>query len=291
MIWVRIESNVSADCYGVGSINLIVNPAPTVTEVPDLIRCDFDGDGFPDFDLTENEAEILGGQTGLTVTYYTSQEAADDGLSPIVDPSDYSADTTPMTIYVRVESGPDCYNTTSFDLLEGDSPITTFSSDVVYEVCPNATVPVTVTATPVNYSPDEVSIVWYLEGEEISGATGLSLPVLVAGSYEIEVTYVSTGCSGIEEVEVVGLESCVIPQGISPDGDGRNDTFDLSSFGVVRLEIFNRLGRQVYAMDNYTDQWHGQSDSGDELPVGTYFYTMVYQGGAKTKSSWVYINR
>jgi hypothetical protein len=25
--------------------------------------------------------------------------------------------------------------------------------------------------------------------------------------------------------------------------------------------------------------------------VGTYFYTVVYEGGAKQKSAWVYINR
>ncbi|TDY05500.1 gliding motility-associated C-terminal domain-containing protein, partial [Meridianimaribacter flavus] len=69
------------------------------------------------------------------------------------------------------------------------------------------------------------------------------------------------------------------------------DTFDLSSYGVTRLEIFNRNGVLVYSKDNYTNEWYGQSNSGDELPVGTYFYTMIYENGAKKRSAWVYINK
>ena len=88
------------------------------------------------------------------------------------------------------------------------------------------------------------------------------------------------------------LESCIFPQGISPGvSPGQNDSFDLSSFDVVRLEIFNRNGTLVYSKSNYVDEWVGQTNDGEELPVGTYFYTVVYEGGAKSRSAWVYINR
>ena len=77
---------------------------------------------------------------------------------------------------------------------------------------------------------------------------------------------------------------------ISPNADGFNDTFDLSSYDVSKLEIFNRNGTLVYSKTNYTNEWVGQTDSGDELPVGTYFYTMTYDGG-KQRSAWIYINK
>ncbi len=101
------------------------------------------------------------------------------------------------------------------------------------------------------------------------------------------------GCRTLTELDlVVGPELCIFPQGISPGvSPGLNDTFDLSNFDVSRLEIFNRNGTLVYSKDNYTNEWVGQSNNGDELPVGTYFYTIVYGGGTKTKSAWVYINR
>jgi len=59
---------------------------------------------------------------------------------------------------------------------------------------------------------------------------------------------------------------------------------------VSRLQIYNRNGIKVYSKTNYTNEWYGQTDDGKELPVGTYFYVMEYQGN-KTKSSWVYINK
>jgi gliding motility-associated-like protein len=81
-----------------------------------------------------------------------------------------------------------------------------------------------------------------------------------------------------------------VPQVITPNGDGYNDSFDLSGFDVSSLEVFNRNGIKVYSKNNYSNEFIGVSDKGDELPTGTYFYVMRYQGD-KVKSAWVYINR
>jgi len=215
---------------------------------------------------------------------------ATTGTAPIGMPTNY--ETLLTTIYVRVEDAASgCFNVTSFDLVAGELPITAFATDIDYEVCPNATSPIVITALSQNYTAADVSIRWFKDGVLIPGENSLTLPVLTAGFYDIEVTFNATGCTDIEGQQVVLLENCIIPQGISPDGDGKNDFFDLSNFNVVRIEIFNRLGRMVYSKDNYTNEWFGQTNNGDELPVGTYFYTMIYEGGAKTKSSWVYINK
>lgn len=290
-IWVRVESNVSATCFGVGTMTLEVTAAPTANTVPNLGGCDADGDQIPDFDLTIHEADILGGQTGMTVTYHISQGDADAGVGAIGTPDDYSS-TIPATIYVRVESAPDCYNVTSFDLVNGEDPVTTLTSGTGrFEICDNAINPLVITAQPSNYAASDVSIVWYQDGGVMDGENGLSISVLTGGLFEIEVTFNATGCTSTIGQEVVQLGNCIIPQGISPDGDGKNDTFDLSNFNVSRIEIFNRYGTLVYSKDNYTNEWYGQSNNGDELPVGTYFYTIVYEGGTKTKSAWVYLNK
>jgi len=107
-------------------------------------------------------------------------------------------------------------------------------------------------------------------------------------NYVVKVTD-SNGCVTTNEVLVESI-NCIISQGISPNGDGKNDAFDLRGYDVSRLEIFNRHGMKVYSKTNYTNEWYGQSDDGDELPVGTYFYMMEYQGN-KTRTSWIYINR
>jgi len=82
----------------------------------------------------------------------------------------------------------------------------------------------------------------------------------------------------------------VFPQGISPNNDGLNDSFDLSDYEVSSLEIFNRNSILVYSKRNYTNEWQGQSNEGNELPVGTYFYIMRYRDGIE-RSSWIYLNK
>src|SRR5690606_1238361 len=168
----------------------------------DVTGCDVDDDGISDYDLTVNEEVILGGQTDMTVTYYTTQAEAEAGTPAISNPAAYSTILT--TIYVRVENNSTgCYATTSFDLTDGESPVTTFTTDFDYEVCPDATVPVIITATPVNYTASEVSITWYRDGGVIVGETGLTLPVLESGLYEIEVRFTETGCIGLAAQEIM----------------------------------------------------------------------------------------
>ncbi|WP_460220232.1 choice-of-anchor L domain-containing protein [Psychroserpens sp. MEBiC05023] len=267
-------------------------PLPDIAETPpNLIGCSI-GANVAVFELTDNDAEILAAvvdPTNYTVTYHETQADADNGDNPLVSP--YTSLSDPQTVYALVvDNTTGCQDTTSFDLVLGIEPETTFTTDFDYEVCPNATIPIIVEATPVNYTTDQVTINWYLDGVLIDGENGLSIPVLIAGDYEIEVIFNDTGCSNITSQTVIELESCVIPQGISPNGDGMNDIFDLSSYQVTKLEIFNRFGTLVYSKKNYVDEWHGQDMDGDELPVGTYFYTMEYRDGER-RSAWVYIQR
>lgn len=83
---------------------------------------------------------------------------------------------------------------------------------------------------------------------------------------------------------------CDIPKGISPNDDGKNDTWDLSGYNVKKVEIFNRYGTKVYSKSNYTNEWHGQSDKSNDLPDGTYYYVVEFNDSV-VKTGWVYINR
>jgi len=103
------------------------------------------------------------------------------------------------------------------------------------------------------------------------------------------VTVNDNGCETTENFTVYNI-ACNIPKGISPNGDGANDEFDLTGFNVRKLEIFNRYGKRVNSFTNYRKEWHGQADNGNELPDGTYYY-VIEREGVKTVSGWVQINR
>lgn len=80
-----------------------------------------------------------------------------------------------------------------------------------------------------------------------------------------------------------------IPKGISPNRDGKNDILDLSDFFIAELSIFNRYGTKVYSKTAYTNEWKGQSDTGEILPTGTYFYSLLLVDG-QVLSGYIQLN-
>ena len=108
------------------------------------------------------------------------------------------------------------------------------------------------------------------------------------GDYTVTVTTID-GCVS-EKTFPVTSTTCDIQRGISPNGDGLNDNFDLSTLDVRKLSIFNRYGQEVYSKGSYTNEWKGQDSKGNELPTGTYFYMIERQNG-ESKTGWIYINR
>lgn len=111
-------------------------------------------------------------------------------------------------------------------------------------------------------------------------------------SVEINLVNITNGsCPKLINVSAdAEVISCDIPKGVSPNGDGLNDTWDLRGYNVKRVEIFNRYGTKVYSKSNYVDEWHGQSDDSNELPDGTYYYVVEFND-SPVKTGWVYINR
>ena len=84
---------------------------------------------------------------------------------------------------------------------------------------------------------------------------------------------------------------CDIQKGISPNNDNLNDFFDLRLMNVQQLEIFNRYGTKVYTKMDYTNEWIGQSNTGNELPDGTYYYMIDFKNNQPSTTGWIYINR
>ena len=109
--------------------------------------------------------------------------------------------------------------------------------------------------------------------------------------FPIDINLTVTTPQGCVSTYTFTVEStfCMIPRGISPNNDGDNDSFDLTGFNAKRVVIFNRYGKEVYSRNDYVNEWVGQTDDGDELPTGTYFYVVETNNDSTT--GWVYINR
>jgi gliding motility-associated-like protein len=67
--------NDATGCYNETTFNLIVNPLPIANPLPDLVGCDDNTDGISEyFDISNVENTVLGGQTGMDVTFYDSND-------------------------------------------------------------------------------------------------------------------------------------------------------------------------------------------------------------------------
>jgi gliding motility-associated-like protein len=85
------------------------------------------------------------------------------------------------------------------------------------------------------------------------------------------------------EIDVIG--DIEIYNGISPNGDKRNDAFIIRYIDLFpetqknKVTIFNRWGSKVFEVVDYnntTNVFKGLGDSGNELPSGTYFYRIEF---------------
>ena len=93
----------------------------------------------------------------------------------------------------------------------------------------------------------------------------------------------------------INVVDCIIPQGISPNGDGYNDVFEIPCItdSPASLQIWNRWGSEVYRSENYQNDWDGRF-RGEMLPDGTYYYVLKYidaRGVTIDKGGFVVIHR
>ncbi len=121
-IYARVAGNNSGNlCASVVSFVIEVRDPPLAAQPVPFTKCDDLGepnDGFTEFDLTEKDDEIAGPpMPGLNVSYYVTQEDAEDGINPIDPAIAYTNIMNPQTIYVRVDNqGTDCNALTTLNL-------------------------------------------------------------------------------------------------------------------------------------------------------------------------------
>jgi gliding motility-associated-like protein len=93
---------------------------------------------------------------------------------------------------------------------------------------------------------------------------------------------VSNGpCATGSDEMIVTMGDFIIPNAFSPNGDGVNDMFEISgleSYSGIQLNVFNRWGNEVYASDDYKNNWGGLNKNGDELAEDTYYYILKQKG-------------
>ncbi len=113
---------------------------------------------------------------------------------------------------------------------------------------------------------------------------------LIAGTYYLTITD-AQNCESLAEVSVVASpnECLKIPEIISPNDDGHNDTWEIpgiANYNQVTIEIFNRWGNKIFTFDGsgaqYADpanQWDGSFKGRKKLSMQSFIYILDVHNG------------
>ncbi|MDV7140262.1 gliding motility-associated C-terminal domain-containing protein [Maribacter sp. TH_r10] len=151
-------------------------------------------------------------------------------------------------------------------------------------------------------SDSSYTVLWYDTPE--NGTPLDDSTLLTTGTtYYAESYNPDTGCMNPERMAItIDLTNCepedygfFIPDGFSPNGDGRNDTFFVPNIEVIfpefTLEILNRYGTSLFKGDRNKPAWNGKNGN-NTAPNGVYFYIIDYNKEGHTPvQGRLYLNR
>ena len=205
-LFVVVENNTTG-CENFTTLDLEVIDAPQAAPANAIVLCDDNntGDLIETFNLTDNEAAILNGQTGIILTYHNSQADADSSSNAIGNTTSFDNSFTSQTIFVRVENTTGCFNTTSFDIIVNEVPVSQMFE--LYYLCldENGNVLNTDNSPPTldtTLSGAGLSFSWSRDSVALPTETSATLTATVVGMYTVVVTNTTTGCSSSQTTEV-----------------------------------------------------------------------------------------
>ncbi|MEY4931011.1 MAG: hypothetical protein RI909_1735 [Bacteroidota bacterium] len=156
---------------------------------------------------------------------------------------------------------------------------------------------------------DPASLVIVGNGTQKGGTTTLS-------GFTLEIDYANAKFSGNDlvtirvcdllnvcfettlQIEVIG--DIVVYNGISPNGDGKNDTWIIEYINLFpdtqknKVMIYNRWGDLVWEASDYDNTnvvFTGVNKNGNELSSGSYFYKIEFPGGRASITGYISLKR
>lgn len=244
----------------------------TINSVDDFYACDEDGNKFEEFniDLDDLKTQLIGSQTGLTVTYH-------DPGGNLIDFSlgnQYVVNQRRILVRATDESG--CIRETTFNLFVQPPPNVPIFDDVLE--CEIYILP---------ELPEGSSFFTAISG----GGTMLFPGETISNTKQIYI-YAKVGlCSSESSFKVtinkticpenpVGIPALEFPNFFTPNEDGINDYWhfipptDTNDVRILTIQIFNRYGLLLKQLDSNLPGWDG-TFMGSPMPPSDYWFRAI----------------
>ncbi len=267
-IVVRVDNQDNNACLGLGfHINLIVDPLPEFDVVEEQFLC-LNQLPIPLTLQVENPQDNYTyewrDQTGVLLSPNSTIS-----LLEVITTGDY---------FVTAISGSDCKRTKKVTVVH--SNIATIQSIDVVDVSQNNIITINVTGEgDYEFALDDIDGV-YQDNNVFENVIG-----------GIHTVYIrdKNGCGIIsEEVSVISF-----PKFFTPNGDGFNDTWQVSGIGfqpTSKIFIFDRFGKVIAKIDATSDGWDGRY-RGSRMPSSDYWFKVTLEDGRLLKGHFSLIRR
>jgi gliding motility-associated-like protein len=226
-ITVRV-TNIMTNCSSDTNLVLKTSSKPIINKPQDLYGCN-EGNGFATFNMASIESQLIGNQSGLTVSY--KDEKGNILSSPL--PLTFK-NTTPnfQKIFIKVQNSlnPLCFSETSFDLIVNELPIINLQK--TYPLCdlePHLLL---------SLDSDFDSYEWkFQDGTVVS--TFKEAKLIKSGNYNVKISKTSNGvsCENNFDFSVVRSKRPKIEKIIYNEFDISNVEIIASGDGVFEYSI------------------------------------------------------
>jgi len=195
-----------------------------------------------------------------------------EGISGTWNPSSINTADVGSTNYTFTPDDRQCGTQSKITVVVNPLPTLSMGPDITIVPGKSATLNISVTGNIVSYQ-------W-------SPTVGLSDPTIkdpVANpssstTYKVDVID-ENQCEASGNLNVIvsgGAVRIFVPNAFSPNGDGVNDSWNISNLSAypgATIDVFNRYGQLVFHSENYSRPWDG-TYNGNVLPLATYYYVI-----------------
>ncbi|SNS10921.1 hypothetical protein SAMN06265376_106401, partial [Dokdonia pacifica] len=277
-------TNDITGCQSTNTIDLIVNPNPIANTVADLMNmggCDDDGLGL--FDTSTVQADVIGGQTGVSVTYLDGN--GNPLSSPLPNPLANTIPELETITATVVNDVTGCSTSTTFNLIVNVNPTTV--TPTTLEICDEDGTPdevtiidLTVKNTEITDGFDPTVTVSYhltLAGANVNDAS-IPDPTMfmnMAGTNpQIVFARVTNNITGCFSTEALAVEVFLLPVPVVP---ADLEVCDVDNDGIFDFFILSDVDAEITGGDtSLTVVYYLTMDDANNAPVGGEIDNMMY---------------
>jgi gliding motility-associated-like protein len=254
------------------TVIVVINPLPTGNAGPDKhILC-----SSPTITLDGT------GSTGIPFEYTWTPSSGIASGGTTLTPAVKDAGTYTLTVK---NSKTGCLVTDVVNVIKDPVPAVSFTANPM-----KGEAPLTVVFNNTSTGSDVYQ--WDFDDKNTSTDKNPTNIFVNAGDYHVKLTVSDKGaCPSTMYVDIHVYEKLVyiLPNVFTPNGDGKNDLYTITSTGIEGLqgEIYDRWGLKLFTWNQKNDGWDGRSPSGGLVPDGVYFYIIKIIPQDRTKEAFV----